>query len=118
MTDIETLTFTNNVGTARDRNPGYKEEILPYDEIDKPPYKGHKHSGECFPGHCPHCGGGNLRLYGTMHGGYSQEWQQGMPGPYRPIPDEAQHVDLFECVPCEVRFFIHYEDDPPEIPKP
>ena len=113
MTEFENHVFNQNISIARGRNPGFQEEMLPYDRIDKPPYKGHKHSGECFPGHCPHCGSGDLTLYGTMHGGYSQDWEQGMPGPYRPHPDEAQQVDLFECRTCEIRFIVQFGNDPP-----
>ena len=115
MNDIENLTFNQNVFMARERNPEFTEEILPYDQIDKPPYKGHKRAGERFPGYCPHCEGGDLTLYGTMHGVYSQEWQQGVPGSYRPYPDWAPHIDLFECRTCRTRFIIQFGDDPPVV---
>jgi hypothetical protein len=98
MQKVDTAGVKQNVALARDRNPDFEEEILPFNELntflDEVLYE------------CPHCGDGNVTLYGTMHGCYSQEWQRGMPGPFRPEAKEAQSVDFFvmaktsPCTPC------------------
>src|ERR1019366_63375 len=36
-----------------------------------------------------------------------------VPGPFRPEPEEAQCVDLFECDHCHKRFVIQHEDGEP-----
>ncbi len=102
MQDFDNSSFNQNVALARERNPDYKEVILSIDE---------SRSFLSEPAHeCPNSWNeADLRLYGTMHGRYSQEWGH-EPGPFHPEPEEARHVDFFECNPCETRCFLQYED--------
>ena len=94
-----------NIALARDVNPDYNEEILSVRKIDT-------FLDEVLYA-CPDCGNETLTLYGTMHGCYSQELHQGVPGLFRPEPKEAQCVDLFECDHCHKRFVIQHEDGEP-----
>lgn len=89
MQELDNSDFIQNVALARERNSDYKEVILFIDEsrsfLCEPTH-------ECLNG----CYGAELRLYGTMHGPYSQEWGKG-PEPLYGEPEEARHIDFFEC---------------------
>ena len=107
MQKVDTAGVKQNVALARDRNPDFEEEILPFNELNT-------FLNEVLY-ECPHCGDGHVTLYGTMHGCYSQERRRGMSGPFRPEPKEAQNVDFFECMLCRTRFFIQHEHCPPVV---
>ena len=105
MQEFDHSGLKQNIALARDLNPDYKEEFLPVSKLntflDEVLYA------------CPDCGNETLTLYGTMHGCYSQELHQGVPGLSRPEPKEAQCVDLFDCDHCHKRFVIQHEDGEP-----
>ena len=106
---IDDNSFNENVALARERNPHYREVILSIEE------------SQCFLSEleCPDCcnrpHGRPLLLYGTMHGRFVQERDVG-PGPFYPEPEEARHIDFFECTFDEIRFYLQYKDRQLVIP--
>jgi hypothetical protein len=90
-----------NINVAREDRPSFNEEVISFEKIKESLDK------------CPSCKGGTVMLTGTLQRSYTEEREHGMLIRLDAEREEAQHLDIIECLVCEKRFIIQYEDFPP-----
>ncbi len=70
-----------NLVTARDDHPDFKEELVPYEQIEKYPYE------------CPRCYNGNLKVYSSLERCCIEDWEGGRIKLLDADMEEVQHFE-------------------------